>query len=132
MTIAVVRAAIGTALDTIASIETICNQVPDSIPKLPATVASLERIRYHKTLDGCITQEWRVLLLLAERDSKKAHDDLDPYLAVSGADSIKAVLEAAAIADGATVVTGENIGYIAYRGQTYIGAEFIVEVVETG
>jgi len=131
MTIALVRAALGTALDTIASIETICNQVPDSIPKLPATIAQLERIRYHRTLEGCIVQEWRILLLLAERDSKRAHDDLDPYLAVSGADSVKATLEAATIGDGATVSVSENIGYVAYRGQTFVGAEFLVEVPDT-
>lgn len=131
MTIAAVRLAIGTALGTMASIESVCNQVPDAIPKLPATIAQLERVRFHKTLEGCIVQEWRILLLLAERDSKRAHDDLDPYLAVSGDDSIKAKLEAAAIGDGATVHLAENIGYIGYRGQTFIGAEFIVEVPDT-
>ena len=131
MTIALVRAALGTALDTIASIESICNQVPDVIPKLPVTIASLERIRYHRTLEGCIVQDWRIVLLLAERDSKRAHDDLDPYLAISGADSIKATLEAAAIGDGATVSEAVNVGYIGYRGQTFIGAEFLVEVPET-
>ena len=131
MTIAAVRSAIGTALATITSISSVNNQVPDSIPKLPATIAQLERLRYHRTLDGCITQDWRILLLIGERDSKAAHDDLDPYLAVSGSDSLKAVLEAASIGDGATVNIAENIGYVAYRGQTYVGAEFLVEVPET-
>ena len=131
MTIAAVRAAIGTALTTITSIASVNDQVPDVIPKLPATIASLERIIYHRTLEGCIVQSWRILLLLREGDSQSSHDDLDPYLAVSGSDSVKAVLEAASIGDGATVSVAENIGFIGYRQRTYVGAEFLVEVPET-
>jgi len=131
MSVATIRAAIGTALATIASINSVNNQVPDSIGKLPCTVASCERIRYHTTLDGTKTQEWRILLLLAERDSKAAHDDLDPYLEVSGGDSVKYTLENADIGDDRSVSIAENVGHISYRNKTFIGAEFILEVVET-
>ncbi len=131
MTIAAVRTAIGTALSTISSIKSVNNQVPDSIPKMPATIAQLEQIRYHATLDGSIVQVWRVLLLIGERDSKAAHDDLDPYLAVSGSDSIKAAIEGASIGDNPTVTLAENVGFVVYRTQTFVGAEFIIEVPET-
>ena len=131
MTIAAVRASLKTALDTISSIEENHPQVPQAIGKLPATVADLERVRYHETLDGVIVQEWRLLLLLAEQDSKAAHDDLDPYLAVSGSDSIKATLEAATIGDEATVRAAENIGFVVYQAKTFVGTEFVVEVTET-
>lgn len=131
MTIAAVRDAFNTALSGISSLKSVNDQVPDAIPKLPATIISLERIRYHETLEGVIVQEWRLLLLIAERDSKAAHDVLDPYIAVSGSDSIKAAIEGASIGDDATVVAAENLGHISYRGGTFIGAEFIIEVVET-
>lgn len=131
MTIAAVRAAIGTTLSGISSLGSVHNQVPEAMPKLPATIAQLERVRYHETLDGCITQEWRVLLLLYESDSKKSHDDLDPYLAVSGDDSIKAAIEAGSIGDSATVTFAETIGFVEYRNRTFIGAEILIEIVET-
>lgn len=129
MTVATVRAAIGTELATITSIKSVSNQVPDAIPKLPATIADLENIE-PLTMGGDMIQTWRLLLLVADRDSKAAHDDLDPYIAESGSDSIKATLEAASIGDEIMVELVENMGHIDYRGTTFVGAEFIIVVID--
>lgn len=129
MTVATVRAAIGTALTTITSIKSVNNQVPDAVGKLPATIADLENIE-PLTMGGDMVQSWRLLLLLAERDSKAAHDALDSYIAESGADSIKATLEAASIGDEVIIELTENMGHVDYRGTTFVGAEFVLMVVD--
>ena len=124
MTVATVRAAIGTTLATISSIKSVNNQVPDAVGKLPATIADLEDIE-PLTMGGEMIQSWRLLLLVAERTSKAAHDVLDPYIAESGTDSIKATLEAASIGDEVMVELTENMGHIEYRNTTFVGAEFV-------
>lgn len=129
MTVATVRSAIGTTLATISSINSVNNQVPDAVGKLPATIADLENIE-PLTMGGDMLQSWRLLLLLAERDSKAAHDVLDLYIAESGSDSIKATLEAASIGSEVMVELVESMGHVEYRGTTFIGAEFVLMVVD--
>lgn len=132
MTIASVRDQFNTVLAAIASIKQVHDQVPDAAGKMPCTILSLESIETHATLTGSQTQSWRILLLLAKRGAKAAVDDLDPYLAPSGSDSMQAAIEGGTIGDDATLLTIENIGHLVYRDTTFIGAEFVVEVVETG
>lgn len=74
-----------------------------------------------------------ILVLVSDAVERTSIDALDSYLASSGATSVKAAVEGDGTLGGIvgwTNVQGvQDYGRIDYGGQTYLGAEFIVEVV---
>ena len=132
MSLSIVRAALKTRLETISGL-LVYAEVPESISKFPVAIIDMASADYDVEVTST-TVDWhfRVLLLLGDRDSKTAHTTLDGYLAKSGATSIKAALEGASVGDTFPAVKrAENIGFTSYRGTTYIGAEFIVDVIDS-
>lgn len=73
-----------------------------------------------------------VIVLVSNTVERTSTDALDAYLAGSGATSIKAAVESderlGGVAHFARVQGVHDYGLIDYGGQTYLGAEFIVEV----
>jgi len=131
MTLSLVRTALETALATIAGL-TVYKEIPDVIAKLPCAIVSTDSGDYEVVVSkASIAWRFRILLAVGERDSKTAHATLDGYLALTGSTSILAAIEGTAIGDFARVRRVENVGFISYRGTTYIGAEFIVDVTDT-
>lgn len=74
-----------------------------------------------------------ILVLVSDAVERTSVDELDAYLAGSGASSVKAAVESDETLGGIvgwTNVQGvQDYGRIQYGGQTYLGAEFIVEVM---
>ena len=131
MSLSTVRSALKTRLETISGL-TVYAEVPDSIGKLPVAVIDLATADYDVAIgSGIVLWHFRVLLLLGEKDSTTAHTTLDGYMAKSGTTSVKGAVEGGAVGDSVNVRRAENVGHIAYRGNTYIGAEFIVDVVDS-
>lgn len=133
MGIADARTKLKGRLDTITGIDNHA-QVPDVVPKAPFTALGIEGVSYDETFGGAVTYHFRLLLCVAERDSKAAYDALDDYLETSGAKSIKAAIEGDSVGaphpdDYAEVIEAENVGHLDYRGTTFIGAEFVINVV---
>jgi hypothetical protein len=77
---------------------------------------------------------YRVLVLIGKPDDELAQENLDPYLAGSGAQSVKAAVEGAAIAGTSFAVVQEvsEYGDVTYAGKDYLGAEFAVIVNAPG
>lgn len=132
MSLSTVRAALKTRLETISGL-LVYAEVPEAIEKFPVAIIDMASADYDIELTSAsVDWHFRVLLLLGDRDSKTAHTTLDGYLAKSGGTSIKAAIEGASVGDTAPAVRrAENIGFISYRGTTYVGAEFIVDVVDS-
>ena len=131
MSLSTVRSALKTRLETISGLN-VSKETPDSVGKLPAAIVSLTTADYEVVV-GNLTVTWsfRILLLVGERDSAAAHVTLDGYLAKSGSTSIKAAIEGGSVGDFPRVRRAENVGSISYRGTTFVGAEFIVDVVDS-
>lgn len=74
-----------------------------------------------------------ILVLVSDTVERTSVQELDAYLAGSGSFSVKAAVESDGTLGGVvgwTNVQGvQDYGRIDYGGQTYLGAEFIVEVV---
>jgi len=131
MSLSLVRTALKTRLETISGLN-VSKESPDSVGKLPAAIVTLATADYDVAL-GATTVGWsfKVLLLIGERDSPTAHATLDGYLAKSGSTSIKAAVEGGSVGDFSHVRRAENVGFISYRGTSFVGAEFIVDVVDS-
>jgi hypothetical protein len=127
MSLANVRENLKTRLETIQGLS-VYKQPPDALPQLPVAIVTVAAAAYNQTAGGLVTWSLRILLLLAEQESEKAWTELDNWLEISGDKSIKAAVEGGTVADYAWVSSLEHAGHIAYRGHTFIGAEFICEV----
>ena len=131
MSLSAVRSALKTRLETISGL-TVSKEVPDTVGKLPVAIVSLATADYEVAVgDQTVGWSFKVLLLVGERDSQTAHATLDGYLAKSGTTSIKAAVEGGSVGDFPVVRRAENVGFISYRGTTFVGAEFIVDVVDS-
>jgi hypothetical protein len=100
-------------------------ELPCAFPELSATILT----------DAGNRTSWmfKVILLLSEREASKGYEELDQYIDKSGNDrSIKTALEAGAVGDFVLVRSIDRAGLIEYRGREFYGAEFTVEVGDTG
>lgn len=130
MTVSSVRAALKTTLETISGLN-VYGEVPDSISKFPTAIIDNQSVDYQQAMGGgSALIGTRVLLLIGDRDSQTAYTTLDGYLAVTGSTSVPAAIRAATGITKPFVRRAENVGFINYRGQTFIGAEFIVDVFD--
>lgn len=126
-----VRAGIKTRLATITGLNTYA-LIPMT-PNLPAALVMPRTIEFDESMArGSDLLTFDVLVLVTESITELAQSQLDPYLAGSGAQSIKAAIEGDTTLGGAadwTRVTGVSAyGDIQYSGKLYLGARFSVEV----
>jgi hypothetical protein len=131
MSISSVRGQIETRLVTITGLN-VHKQIPDAVGKLPVAIVSNAGVNYEVSLGtGTMEINFKILLLVGERDSATAHASLDEYLEKTGTKSILAALRGGAVGDFVRLFRAENAGFISYRNNTYIGAEFILVVVDS-
>lgn len=132
-----VRAGLKTRLETITSPAwQVYAKAPGSVVipcalVLPATPA----VVFDGTMGrGSDDLRFRVLVLIGKPDDELAQENLDPYLAGSGSQSVKAAIEGAAIAGTSYAVVPEvsEYGEVTYAGTDYLGAEFAVIVNAPG
>lgn len=137
--ISAIREGIKTRLDTISGLRNHAWVVGDVVP--PACIVipgdpsrkSAMVVNYDATMGrGSDDFLFTVLLMVSNKAEKYAQEQLDAYLAGSGAQSIREAIAADGTLGGVahfTNVTGvRDYGLVTYGGQTYVGAELIVEV----
>lgn len=130
-----IREGLATRLGTIAGLNPYAR--PGGTILVPAAVVVPGTIEFDETAGrGSDLLTFQVTLLVAESTVGLAQELLDPYLAGSGASSIKAAVEGdetlAGAADWTRVLRVSAYGDIEYSGKVYLGARFDVEVNADG
>lgn len=108
--------------------------VPDFIEPPTAVVGVMEAIDYDASMQrGADRYEIPVYLYVSRVDAQDSQDTLDGYLASSGASSIKAQIESDSTLNGEAqsvrVTSASNYGVYNINNISYLGVEFIVEVI---
>lgn len=129
--IASVRTGLKTRLATITGLNAYA-LVPMT-PNLPAGLVEPRSIDFDVAMArGSDRATFDVVILVAESISELAQTQLDPYLAGSGSQSVKAAIEGdptlGGAADWTRVIGVSSYGDIQYSGKLYLGARFTVEV----
>ncbi len=140
MTLSAVRNGLVTRLNTISGLrvyEVGPEVVSGFMPEFPAVVISQDDpfIRYDQVMGGAdVRYAFNLLLLVSSGDRQQAWADLEPYLAVTGASSLKLAVDGTlgGNADWARVVRVEKAGVVSYHRTNHWGAALQVEVYESG
>ena len=108
--------------------------VPDSIEPPTAVVGVMEAIDYDASMQrGADRYDIPVYLYVSRVDAQDSQETLDGYLASSGASSVKAQIESDSTLNGQAqsvrVASASNYGVYNINNISYLGVEFIVEVV---
>lgn len=132
---AALRNGLRTRLATISGLNAYAK--PVGTPVLPAAIVVPGQIEFDETMGrGVDRVTYDVLVLVAMPLADMAAEDLDPYLAGSGASSIKAAIEGDGTLGGAaqwTRVLGVSAyGDVEYSGKVYLGARFPIEIQVAG
>lgn len=106
---------------------------PTGTINVPAAVVVAGPIVFDDAMArGSDMLSYTIVLLIADADSDLAQQQLDEYLAGSGARSVKAAIEGeqtlGGVADWTHVRGVTSYGLIEYDGRQYVGARFPVEV----
>ena len=139
MTLAAVRGALATRLDTIAGLR-VYDTPPDSIQELPAAIVIFgsDTATYAMTIGAeDVSFVFEVLLLLGSADEIQAQQDLEPYMDATGASSVKAAVEGTlgGNADWASVAHQGGLNRIKYPekgNDNFWGAKFRVAAYKSG
>jgi hypothetical protein len=132
-TFTAVRAALAAQLNTIAGLRATANRnaqiSPPAAVVMPVTGSF---IRYSTTFDGECDLMLRAILLVAEGDSTSGQDNIDPYLATTGAQSVYAAIQAdptlGGVVSWAALTEATGYGLINFAGIDYLGCHLIVTV----
>ena len=136
MTLSAVRDGLVTRLNTISGLR-VYEVGPAAVSEFPAAIISQEEpfIKYDQMMGGAdVRYAFKVVLLVSSGDRQQAWADLEPYLAVSGASSLKLAVDGTlgGNADWARVVRVEKSGLISYNRAVYWGAALQVDVYGSG
>ena len=108
--------------------------VPDSIEPPTAVVGVMETIDYDASMQrGADKYDIPVYLYVSRVDAQDSQETLDGYLASAGASSVKAQIESDSTLNGEAqsvrVTSASNYGVYNINNISYLGVEFIVEVI---
>ncbi len=108
--------------------------VPDSIEPPTAVVGVMETIDYDASMQrGADRYDIPVYLYVSRVDAQDSQETLDGYLASAGASSVKAQIESDSTLNGEAqsvrVTSASNYGVYNINNISYLGVEFIVEVI---
>ena len=129
-----IRDGLKTNLETISGL-TAYEYVPDWIEPPIALVAPLNTLNYDSTMArGADTYEIPVIVYISRVDAQTSQDDVDAYLASTGATSVKAAIESDSTLGGAAmsvrVISATDYGeYEVTQGTSFLGVTFNVEVI---
>lgn len=134
-TITGLRTALATNLDTITGLRTHAT-APGQIAS-PAAVIHLEQVDYDSAMGrGLDEYTFSVRVYVSAANDRKSQDNLDAYLASSGAGSVKAAIESDRTLGGAAcdvrVTAASGYALYQYAGSDYLAAEWSVTVYATG
>ncbi len=133
--VSAIRDGLKTRLATISGLAAY-DTVPGQINP-PAAVVTRRRTAFDATMArGSDDLTFVVLLFVSFAEHHTAQEDLDAYLAGSGAASVKAAVEVdpslGGTCDFARVAAAEADRVVTYAGVDYLAVEFIVEVTADG
>ena len=128
-----VRQAVADRLATISGLRATANRFQQINPPCAVVMPQTGTfISYSRTFDGETDYNLRVILLVSEGDSLSGQDLLDPYLSVTGSQSIWATVQADPTLGGvvsyAAVVEATAYGLMNFNGVDYLGAHLILNV----
>ena len=129
-----IRDGLKTNLETISGL-TAYEYVPDWIEPPIALVAPINSLNYDSTMArGADTYEIPVIVYISRIDAQTAQDEVDGYLASTGATSVKAAIESDPTLGGAAmsvrVISATDYGeYEVTQGTSFLGVTFNVEVI---
>ena len=129
-----IRDGLKTNLETISGL-TAYEYVPDWIEPPIALVAPLNTLNYDSTMArGADTYEIPVIVYISRVDAQTSQDDVDAYLASTGATSVKAAIESDPTLGGSAmsvrVISASDYGeYEVTQGTSFLGVTFNVEVI---
>lgn len=133
MDVQAVREELGTALGSIPDLQVFVWE-PAGITPPTAVVGWPARIDYDAAFErGADRADWDVFVFVGRADVRGASENLAPYISGAGAFSVKEALEnyTPKFYDSLRVKSVEIDGYI-YGGVTYLGAQFVVDIIGTG
>ena len=129
-----IRDGLKTNLETISGL-TAYEYVPDWIEPPIALVAPLNTLNYDSAMArGADTYEIPVIVYISRVDAQTSQDDVDAYLASTGATSVKAAIESDPTLGGSAmsvrVISASDYGeYEVTQGTSFLGVTFNVEVI---
>jgi hypothetical protein len=128
--LAAVRTALKTRLETIDGLR-VYDTAPDAVvpPAVVIKPAPGQLIDYNSAT-GVDDLRFTLILVVPRRDEGAAQDELDSYLARSGANSIYATISGLAVpgTDFAEVMNASDYGGYTYANETFFGCKFLVVV----
>jgi hypothetical protein len=133
-TLTQVRQAIATALGTIAGLEAHAFR-PGSITPPAAIVypAPGQFLDYQVTMDAESDLRLVILVIVEWGEEQSAAEQLDAFIADSGASSINGTIDAnqtlGGIVDGCDVIAAQDYGTYTIGGVEYLGVEFPLQVL---
>jgi hypothetical protein len=133
MSIKTIGQAIKTNLSSITGLRVFSpDEIPDTIPELPAIVLFQGKTDYEMTHDGCYNISYKGKLLAAKQDQPSALTALLDYIEPSGASSIKAAIMADRTLGGTAgdvrVISNSGQGFLDWGGIIYAATEFEIIV----
>lgn len=134
MSLATARAALVDALGTIEGLRVFDWPMANAQP--PMCHVALESIDYDVVLGPNSTGRlsFAVRVYVGRADDRTAVAALDPYLAPTGTQSIRAAIDAddtlGAVVDAARLVECRNVGVYEIGGVMLLGAELVVDIVD--
>lgn len=128
---AAIKAGLGTRLDAATNISVVYNNAPELIVTPCAIVLPGDTpAEYHQAMQGLTKFEFKVVVMVQRFESSANLSRLDEY--VSGNQSIDTLIAADRTLGGAAsdayVVRCNTLGTMGTADDTYLGAEFDVEV----
>lgn len=133
--ISAIRNGIKDRLATISGLHAL-DTVPGNVTP-PAAVVRRRQTSYDSTMArGSDDHQFTVSLLVSQASWEHGQEELDKYLATSGASSVKAAIEGDMSLGGvvhfARVVSAGEDGIVDYAGVSYFSVDFTLEVTADG
>ena len=131
-TISQVKDGLKTRIETISGLRAFDYQ-PDQVNP-PFAFPTLDTITYHQTgmASGGVVMNFTVTLIVNRSVERTAQDELDKYMSFSGAQSLRAAIEAdrtlGGVCDDLIVTNAENLTNIDANDTLYLAVDFKVTV----
>ena len=130
-TVTEVKQGLATALGAITGLRAFAYQ-PDQL-NAPIAFPTLDNLLYHRTMRTALTEmSFTVTVIVCKADSRAAQSQVDPYVSASGAQSVKAAIEADQTLGGKvdSLIVNSAGGYqvISAEDGDYLAVDFNVTV----
>jgi hypothetical protein len=132
MNLDTVMTEVATRLDTIVGLRVVDHPVDEIQP--PTAIVSLPQITFDQTYGrGSDRYALPVVLAVGKVSDRASRNNLAPYVAGSGAKSVKAVLEGfTAVSFDAVRVQGVEFDVISWGTVEYLTATFLLDIMGSG